>query len=193
MSSLAQSGAPNRRAFLLLAAILLTTLPAAASVSVKPSTDKPGTVNVAIVDAPLSEAVAALEFRLPFGVDIRTSTDPHVTFRARNVMPEGVLRALALLAKVDLVIGEQSYTLRDHNELGVTLDVKDAEVRDILKIMQTQCGIRNLLIDPGVQGKGTFLFTNVPCRIAFDTVLRSLGLTSVTYPNSVVTVGSQVH
>ena len=32
--------------------------------------------------------------------------------------------------------------------LTVTLDVKDAEVRDILKSMQRQCGIKNLAIDP---------------------------------------------
>jgi len=70
--------------------------------------------------------------------------------------------------------------------------VKDAEVRYILKSMQSQCVIKNLMIDPDVQGKGTFLFRDVPCRTAFDTVMRSLGLKSVTYPNSVVTIGSRV-
>ena len=154
--------------------------------------ERPGAVDVAIVDAPLSEAVAALSFRLPFGVDLRMTGDPRVTFQARNVLPEGVLRALTLIAKVDLVAGKESYTIHDHNELAVTLDVKDAEVREILKSMQKQCGIRNLMIDPNVLGKGTFLFRDVPCRTAFDIVLRSLGLGSVTYPNSVVTVGSQV-
>ena len=154
--------------------------------------ERPGAVDVAIVDAPLSEAVAALSFRLPFGVDLRMTGDPRVTFHARNVLPEGVLRALTLIAKVDLVAGKESYTIHDHNELAVTLDVKDAEVREILKSMQKQCGIRNLMIDPNVLGKGTFLFRDVPCRTAFDIVLRSLGLGSVTYPNSVVTVGSQV-
>ena len=43
-----------------------------------------------------------------------------------------------------------------------------------------------------VQGKGTFLFRNLPCRTAFDTVMRSLGLRSVMYPNSVVTIGTGV-
>lgn len=178
---------------LLAIALLAVAAPVIASVSVKRSEEKAGTVNVAIADAPLSEAVAALQFYLPLGVDMRTSGDPHVTFRARNVVPEGVLGALALSARVDLLIGTDRYTLRDRNEPTVTLDVKDAEVRDILKSMQRQCGIRNLMIDPNVQGKGTFLFTNVPCRTAFDTVLRSLGLASATYPNSVVTVGGQAH
>ena len=36
----------------------------------------------------------------------------------------------------------------------VTLDVKDEDVRDILKSMQKQCGIKNLAIDPQVAGRG---------------------------------------
>lgn len=71
----------------------------------------------------------------------------------------------------------------------VTLDVKDEDIRVILKSMQKQCGIRNLVIDRDVQGKGTFLFDKVPCRTAFDVVFRTMGLASVDYGNSVVTVG----
>jgi hypothetical protein len=58
----------------------------------------------------------------------------------------------------------------------VTLDVKDAEVRDIFKSMQKQCGIKNVILDPNVQGKGTFYFYKVPCGTAFPVVLRTLGL-----------------
>ena len=76
------------------------------------------------------------------------------------------------------------------NELTVSLDVKDMEARDILKSMQRQCRVKNLALDPGVQGKGTFYFQDVPCRTAFPIVLRSLGLDSITYPN-VITVGTR--
>ena len=72
---------------------------------------------------------------------------------------------------------------------GVTLDVKDADVHAILKSIQKQCGIRNLVIDPGVTGSGTFLFHDVPCKVALDTVLRVNGLRAKTYSNSVVAVG----
>jgi type II secretory pathway component GspD/PulD (secretin) len=72
--------------------------------------------------------------------------------------------------------------------LTVTLDVKDAEVRDILKSMQQQCAIKNLVIDPQVQGKGTFFIRDVPCRTAFDIVLRTLGLKSVTDSNTLTAV-----
>lgn len=77
-------------------------------------------------------------------------------------------------------------------ERTVTLDVKDVEVREILKTLQTQCGIKNLVIDPNVKGKaGTFLFNDVPCHTAFSVVLRATGLHMVTYENNVVEVGSK--
>ena len=61
----------------------------------------------------------------------------------------------------------------------VTLDVKDAEARDVLKSMQKQCGIRNLIIDPDVpRTTATFYFRQVPCETAFRTVLRTYGLTT---------------
>ena len=34
----------------------------------------------------------------------------------------------------------------------------------ILKNMQKQCGVKNLMIDPQVKGTGTFRFREVPCR-----------------------------
>jgi hypothetical protein len=71
---------------------------------------------------------------------------------------------------------------------GVTLDVKDADVHSVLKSIQKQCAIRNLVIDPGVTGSGTFLFHNVECKVALDAVLRVNGLSAKTYSNSVVAV-----
>jgi len=72
--------------------------------------------------------------------------------------------------------------------LLVTLDVKDVEVRDILKSMQQQCGIKNLAIDPDVKGKGTFFLRDLPCPTAFDLVLRTLRLKAVTYSDSFAAV-----
>lgn len=61
----------------------------------------------------------------------------------------------------------------------VTLDVKDAEAREVLKSMQRQCGIKNLIIDPDVpRTTATFYFREVPCDAAFRTVLRTYGLTT---------------
>lgn len=71
----------------------------------------------------------------------------------------------------------------------VTLDVKDAEARVVLRSMQKQCGIKNLVIDPNVQGSGTFYFRDVPCETAFPVVLRTMGLAGKMELNSIVTVG----
>ena len=65
----------------------------------------------------------------------------------------------------------------------VTLDVKDAEARVVLRSMQKQCGIKNLVIDPDVQGSGTFYFREVPCEKAFPIVLRTMGLAGKTEGN----------
>lgn len=101
-----------------------------------------------------------------------------------------VLLALPLVAATEKRLdGEAKPIVVRPAEATVTIDVKDAEVVTILKDMQKQCGIKNLMIDPNVKGKGTFYLVAVPCRQAWSVVLRSMGLDSVTYPNSVATVG----
>ena len=63
-------------------------------------------------------------------------------------------------------------------EKTVTLDVKDAELLDVLASMKKQCGIRNMVVDPDVKGGGaTLKFRDVPCSTAFRIVLRQFGLT----------------
>lgn len=58
----------------------------------------------------------------------------------------------------------------------LSIDVKDAEVRAIFATVKVQCGIRNVIIDRDVSGKGTFLFRDVPCEQAIRTITASLGL-----------------
>ena len=62
------------------------------------------------------------------------------------------------------------------DEPTVTIDVKDEDVRVILKSLQKQCRIKNLLIDKEISGKGMVYFRDVPCTKAFRTVLRQFGL-----------------
>ncbi len=92
------------------------------------------------------------------------------------------MRHLALILSVALAAAASAAPPR-----LVTLDVKDGEARVVLKSMQKQCGIRNLVIDPDVQGTGTFYFRDVPCDTAFRAVFRTLGLTGQVEPH-VVTV-----
>ncbi|HEY3055208.1 MAG TPA: hypothetical protein VGK31_04665 [Thermoanaerobaculia bacterium] len=177
----------------LLVVILLMAAPAMASISVRRSPYNAKRVDVYIVKEPLTEAVGALEMYLPKHVQILLGNDPVVTYRAREVAPETALRALVAAGKVELIVEDDRYWVRSPGEPSVTIDVKDVEARVILKSMQRQCGIKNLLIDPQVQGTGTFLFTNVPCRQAFDVVLRTLGLAAETYSNNIVHVETAPH
>ena len=66
----------------------------------------------------------------------------------------------------------------------VTLDVKEADVRDILASMKEQCRIKNMVIDPDVKGSGaTLKFREVPCDTAFRIVFRQFGLTGKFEPD----------
>ncbi|HUP46179.1 MAG TPA: hypothetical protein VM779_11775 [Thermoanaerobaculia bacterium] len=98
--------------------------------------------------------------------------------------------ALPAFAATEKRLDEPQPAVARAGEPTVTIDVKDAEVAVILKDLKKQCGIRNLMIDPNVEGKGTFYFRDVPCRLAFGVVLRSLGL-DASYSSSVVTVGKR--
>ena len=61
----------------------------------------------------------------------------------------------------------------------VTLDVKDAEAREVLQSMKKQCGIKNMVIDPDVPNTAaSFYFREVPCETAFRVVLRTYGLST---------------
>ncbi len=174
------------RRSLSLLVMLLFAVPAFASLSVRASGK--AAVDIAIANEPLSAAVAALQPFLGRPVHLLLAADPSVTFRATHVTAEDALRTIVKSANLELADENGRLWIRDSREPTVALDVKDADVHEILKSMQQQCGIRNLMIDPQVRGTGTFLFRDVPCRIAFDVVLRSLGLSSTEYDNSVVAV-----
>ncbi len=74
----------------------------------------------------------------------------------------------------------------------VTLDVKDADVRDVLQSLKTQCGIRNMIVDKEVGGvAATFKFRDVPCETAFRVVFRTFGLASQPPVNSVIRVSAR--
>jgi len=74
---------------------------------------------------------------------------------------------------------------------SVTLDVKDADVRDVLQSLKTQCGIRNMIIDREVGGiAATFYLHDVPCETAFRVVFGTFNLASEPPVNSVLRVSA---
>lgn len=177
----------------LLVLFVLMATPMFGSITVRRSPYNSKTIDVYIVNERVTEAVGAIEMYLPKSVEILVGDDPVITYRAKEVSPEKALSAIAKAAKVELSSSDDRYWIHSPGEPTVTLDVKDAEASYILKSMQHQCGIKNLIIDPGVQGSGTFLFNHVPCKQAFSVVLRSLGLAAQTYSNNLVSVGEPPH
>ena len=169
-----------------LIALLLLTAPAYASVSVKPAGKK--TIDVTIVDEPLSTIVKAVTPHLARRVQLLVSADPVLTYSARQIAPDAALRAIVAAAGAALTVQRSQYWIQDPPEALVTLDVKDQDIRVILKDMKQQCRIKNLVIDPNVSGSGTFMFEKLPCRTAINVVLRTLGLAYVDYGNSVMSV-----
>jgi type II secretory pathway component GspD/PulD (secretin) len=169
-----------------LIALLLLTAPAYGSVSVKRATSK--AINVTVVDEPLSTIIKAMTPHLARRVQLLVSADPHITYSVRQIAPDAALREIVEAAGATLTIKGNQYWIQDAPEQTVTLDVKDQDIRLILKEMKQQCRIKNLVIDPGVSGSGTFLFDKLPCRAAFGIVLRTLGLAYVDYGNSVMSV-----
>jgi len=99
----------------------------------------------------------------------------------------GLVRAVTRAVKV-VALGSIVLLLATAAFGGVTLDVKDEDVHAILKSMQKQCAVKNLVIDPNVSGNGTFYFHDLPCGKAFDVVLSTMGLAAVTDSDSTVEV-----
>jgi hypothetical protein len=146
-------------------------------------------LNVDIQNAPLSAVVKALELHLVKPVIVETGADRVVTYRASRILPKGLLAEI--LKQQGLILESRGdwEVIRDPREPSVSMDVKDAEIGFILAELKRQCGIRNLMVDPEVKDqKGTFLFNEVPCTLAFKVVFNSLGLAAQVEPNSVLNV-----
>ena len=93
-----------------------------------------------------------------------------------------LVRTLTLLVTLALASGAAA-------ENRVTLDVKDADVRDVLQSLKTQCAVKNMIIDKEVPASSaTFYLRDVPCETAFKVVFRTFDLAAAPIENSVLRV-----
>lgn len=158
------------------------------SVRVVASPTQRGSVDVTVEESSILAALKAIELHLDRPVALEFRGDWPVSLVLKRVKPVEALYALALQERLEVEKRSTYYILREADEPTVTIDVKDAEVRAILNELKTQCGIRNVIVDPNVSGNGTFLFTDVPCSVAFKTVFSSLGLAVDIEPHSLIHV-----
>lgn len=147
-----------------------------------------GRIDIVAKRASLIAVVRELERFLGRPVSIVSTRYQTVAYQKKAVFPIEALKAVAESAKLRMIDRRTDYLLTDRPEPLVTLDVKDVEAREILQQLKVQCGIKNMLIDKDVQGKGTFLLRDVSCEQAFEIVFTSLGLSGKSYANSVVSV-----
>jgi type II secretory pathway component GspD/PulD (secretin) len=166
--------------------LAVAALPAAAIVSVRHM--DAGKFTIVVRDEPLSVVVDEIAPLLSQRVRIATGEDPIVSVREERATPLAALQAVVRAASLQLADEHGVWVIQNPAEPRVMLDVKDADVREILRSMQKQCEIKNLVIDPKVEGQGTFVLRSVPCRTAFDVVTRTMSLKLVTYENNVVEV-----
>lgn len=147
----------------------------------------PGWLRVQSTGAPLSRVLSSISMRTGRPI-LLAATDRPVTldFTAKNA--EELLSRIAREEGLAIAPSGEGWELRDPQIPTMTLDVVDAELGEILDAVKKQCGIRNIMVDPGVSAKGTFLFRDVPCDLAIRTVFRSLGLAAEIHPSSVVRV-----
>jgi hypothetical protein len=115
-------------------------------------------------------------------ISVEPAAERAVSVSLQGVEPLRVLREVAIANQLFLVERQGRVRLMK-SEPKVTLDVKDGEVRAILRELRLQCGVRNLMIDPAVAGSGTVLFNEVPCGDAFRVVFSIFGLAGEFQPS----------
>jgi hypothetical protein len=173
------------------AAILASPASAATPGRMRVTPHPDGTVEVTLERASLRQAAGVLSLRIGVPVMVEAG-DREVSGRIGRAMPE---EALAELVRSEGLVASREkgrIVIRERGpEPVVTIDVKDGEIASILREVATQCGIRNLVLDREVQGKGTFLFQDVPCEAAFRAIFTSMGLAADRELNSLIHVRTQ--
>jgi hypothetical protein len=167
--------------FLLLSLAFGSTGPEARASErkVQVSASRVGGVTMLRVDvraASVREIVKAIEPHLGERVIVRTDRNPVLDFRSPGIEPMAALELVVTRAGLVLAQENDLWVASDPSEPTLTIDIKDGEVRDIMREVKSQCGIRNLIVDPDVQGRGTFLFNDLPCSQAIRTILATMGL-----------------
>jgi hypothetical protein len=146
-----------------------------------------GTVELTLEGASFRHAAGVLSLRIGVPVVVE-AVDRQVSRRIARATPAEALAELVRSEGLMALRENGVIVIREGLEPSVTIDVKDGEIASILREVATQCGIRNLVLDREVQGKGTFLFQDVPCEAAFRAIFTTMGLAADRELNSLIHV-----
>jgi hypothetical protein len=170
----------------MLLAVVLLSANVDAGVDVTPRND--GRLDVVAENATLRSVFEVIALRGGIGVRYEAADRVVSAFRLTGVTADDAVKRLAAREGLRVVKREGVLVVRNSEEPTLSIDVKDAPIRQIVSEVRQQCGIRNIMIDPGVEASGTFLMKDVPCSVALRTIFQSLGVSAEVYPNSVLRV-----
>lgn len=131
-------------------------------------------LRIIATDADARQLASALRPYLDREIAIRASRP--VSLDSIGGDGEGLAWAVAATTGQVLAKSDRTYRILPAGDATVTLDGYSQSSRAIIREMASQCGIRNLALDPGIGDPAlTIRFEDVPCVDAFKVVLRSAG------------------
>lgn len=86
--------------------------------------------------------------------------------------------------------GPPAATAAPHGQRLISLDFKDADVVNLLRILAAESG-RNIVISDDVKGKMSISLRNVPWELALDTILEARGLVKTERDNVIRIVSAE--
>ena len=138
----------------------------------------PGEVTFDVVERPLKDVVAFIQDKTDVNLIVaREAEDIPVTVKLRNLPWR---EALAIVVeRAGAQIEERSQNLiRIEKPPRVTFEFENADVRVVIKAVADIAGA-NIVIGREVEGTVTLTLTDIPWRVALDTIVKTLGYTVV--------------
>jgi type IV pilus assembly protein PilQ len=165
-----------RRTFLWLAAAPALALAAPAFAQQAPADQGkgPGEVTIDVVERPLRDVVAYITEKTDVNIVLsREAEDIPVTAKLRNLPWREALAVIVERAGAQL--DERSANLiRVEKPPRVTFEFENASARTVIKAIADTANA-NIVVGREVEGTVTLTLTDIPWRVALDTIVKTLG------------------
>jgi type IV pilus assembly protein PilQ len=138
----------------------------------------PGDVTIDVVERPLKDVVAYIQDRTDVNIVLsKEAEDIPVTAKLKNLPWREALEVLAERAGAQL--DERSSNLiRVEKPPRVTFEFDNAPVRTVIKAIADTANA-NIVVGREVDGTVTLTLTDIPWRVALDTICKTLGFAVV--------------
>jgi type II secretory pathway component GspD/PulD (secretin) len=169
-----------RRAALVLAALPGLALDSAAfAQDAREMTGKgPGEVTFDVVERPLRDVIAFIQEKTDVNIVLaREAEEIPVTVKLKSLPWREALDVVAERAGAQ-VDERSSNLIRVEKPPRVTFEFDGAPVRDVIKAIAATANA-NIVVGREVEGTVTLTLTDIPWRVALDTIVKTLGYTVV--------------